>query len=136
MKRNFIVAVAVNAVLITVIGVPSSTLADCDTSKCDHVLVKDYVNYGRKTHVALAFLSLLDSTNFDELKRNLDTSGDIVYAGIPMKGDFKYGDLQKSLQKRMEKLQMNYERDEATNLVTSYLSPGTVPAWSKCIEDT
>jgi len=118
--------------LAALVGVAEA--ADDPTAKCDAVLAKDTYVDKTNTQLSLAILNTLDSTRFEEAKKEAKLGatipvGDVL---IPLSGS--YEDFKQSRETLNTKYQYTYNSTVSKNIALASTSSAAIQAWSACIE--
>jgi hypothetical protein len=101
-------------------------------SSCFSPLLVTSQNYSSETNWEWFYLSVIDSTNYSQVKANANTSALLPYGFFT--GDFAYFNEQRQRYFEMHNESLKYY--QAMTSSVSYLPPSWQPTIQKCIEET
>ncbi len=128
MKRSYVPPMALMLLLVPPMGAQTR-------DQCKDALLPTLEKAVASRSLELAWLHLIDETNYEKAKKQASTSGSVFYGPIFAEGDASYGEFEQARSTFFEKEKVDLSQDEALAIFRQTLTPDQLREWGDCIQN-
>ncbi len=102
--------------------------------ECNNALIVEHYDYKGEISTEIAASSLVNESQFDEIKRNFSAGGSGVIYGIPVSADTSYEKYDAARKSRQVEESLNFDQESAISWSSRRLGDNALTAYNKCLE--